>query len=482
MDSARTNHPQYSKNSSDLESNDQEKRSSQTLATQISTHSPSYVDDSQQARIEAALREEQAFVDHDLDKLLSELEMDATSAAADVCIAAMGADETPGVHSDNPASAEAIPDNSVKTSEDLPKRHDLETGSDNPVNSKRFSSSNQSDRSVNADAESDNSVNQPENLPDFQNEADDFDDPIKADRIKDDGSVKKSRTVSPYRDATFVRDLEALLASKPGDKFHGTSVVPTLPSSTSLPAGSTSSSPLGKPGAPSPFMLPIPPSLTALSKPVGTPRTKMRPWWRDFYLANPARSYRVPAEWRDTSDVLQVLYRHIALRTFGQVHSFSLNFAPDVEREARSQAAPIDWLHKRIARNLADQLGRAPQFHLVLEEAEQHRLHLHGEIQVSAEEAEAARKALRLAGGEWEEVRQHQAHTDADPDQGWASYIAKDLWRIGYTRSFLPRYGSPRSRYAITFEGSPFSSTMLLKQKSAEIYNEHRALTCGTTI
>jgi hypothetical protein len=204
----------------------------------------------------------------------------------------------------------------------------------------------------------------------------------------------------------------------------------------------------------------------------------MRPWWRDFYLANPARSYRVPAAWRDTSDVLQVLYRHIALRTFGPVHSFNLNLDPVVEKEAQSQTeiSTANWLHDRIARRLADQLGRTPQFHLVMEEAERHRLHLHGEIQIGTGETKNGRKALRLAGGEWDETRQHQAYTDVDPDQGWASYIGKDLWRIAYTRSFLARYGSPRSSYEITFAGSPFSSTMALKQKAAEIYNEHRVL------
>ncbi len=41
---------------------------------------------------------------------------------------------------------------------------------------------------------------------------------------------------------------------------------------------------------------------------------------------------------------------------------------------------------------------------------------------------------------------------------------------------FVLLYGSPRSGYSVTFSGSPVSSTNLLKQKSAELYNQHRSL------
>jgi hypothetical protein len=116
--SSRTNHSHYSENSSDRESNDQEKRPSQTLATQNNTHSPSYVDDLQQGRIEAARREEQAFVDaqraslveqsdpvspadpgnqivtsDDLDALLADFDMNPTPETAEEVIEAMSADD-----------------------------------------------------------------------------------------------------------------------------------------------------------------------------------------------------------------------------------------------------------------------------------------------------------------------------------------------------------------------------------------------------
>jgi hypothetical protein len=83
---------------------------------------------------------------------------------------------------------------------------------------------------------------------------------------------------------------------------------------------------------------------------------------------------------------------------------------------------------------------------------------------------------LRLAGGEWKVAPQHQTKTDADPDHGWASYIAEDIWRVGFTRSFLPRFRDARSNDAVTFTGSAISTTKLLGQRAAQLYSQHRAL------
>lgn len=326
------------------------------------------------------------------------------------------------------------------------------------------------------------------------------DDSLPKGASKDDSLPKKIRCPSPYRDAQFVRDLEALFASASAPKTAGSSVYsapspPTLstssasstpstgsmPSATSSPTTTSSPSlPLAKSagaGAASPLFLTTPPSLTGSISPAGRPSTKMKPWWRDQYLAAPARSYRVPAPWRDTSDQLQVLYRHLAIKEFGPVHSFSLNLKPKIEALARKQPDPAVWLHDRIARRLKQQFGRVPEFHLVIEEAEQHRLHVHGEIQIADKDAPAARKALRKAGGEWEKVRQHQAHTDTDPDCGWASYLAKDIWRVGYSRNFLPKFrrsGTKLSSFAITFKGNPITATKGLKARAAALYEEHR--------
>lgn len=163
-----------------------------------------------------------------------------------------------------------------------------------------------------------------------------------------DNQVKRTRPVSAFRDAAFMRDLEGLLSGALGVKPASTSVC--IPPSSS------------------PLAATLHPSITAIRK-VGTHRrTRVLPWWHHPFSASPARSYRVPAQWRDTSDILRVHYLHLALAEPGPVFSFSLNLHPDVEAKARSQDTSLDWLHRRIARRLNQALGRKVEFFMVLEE------------------------------------------------------------------------------------------------------------------
>jgi hypothetical protein len=217
-----------------------------------------------------------------------------------------------------------------------------------------------------------------------------------------------------------------------------------------------------------------------VTKPLFSHTSPYNPWWHENErpdLPTPARQYRSPAPWRDTSDYLKVTFRHIAMKLLGSVYTLNLNLSPEVEAKALSQAYPIGWLHRRTSHHLREALGRPVEFHLVAEQDDDGRLHLHGEFQIADTEATIARGALRKAGGKWDAAASNkQAWTQAEPDAGWLNYITGDLWRIGYTRNFLPRYGSPRSGYAITFKGGPTSSTKLLNQKAAEIYEAHRQL------
>jgi hypothetical protein len=249
-----------------------------------------------------------------------------------------------------------------------------------------------------------------------------------------DNLAKRDRPVSLWRDAAFLRNLEGFLASQALPSEDVTSVI----SSTLL--SPLTCHPLTK----------LAVSAGRAGKQGKSPRKPGASWWH-VLLAKSARQYRVPAAWRDTSFQLKVLYRHLALREFGEVHSFTLNLRPDIEALALTQSNPAGWFHDRLVRYLKSELGRSPEFHFVVEEAD-------------------------LAGGEWDKVRQHQAHTDVDPDQGWASYISKDLWKIRFTRDFLPQYGNPRSSYAIAFSGNPFSTTFLLGRKAAVLFKEHREL------
>jgi hypothetical protein len=288
------------------------------------------------------------------------------------------------------------------------------------------------------------------------NAATEFDTSPNFKSMQADKLAKPIRPVSLWRDAGFLRNLEAFLASQVRNAHGVTSV-----------------------SCPTPFTPSTYPSLTKLTDPkqeLGSRERRPKAAWWHVFLASPATNHRVPAEWRDTSDQLKVLYRHLALRTFGDVHSFTLNLRADIGLQARVQNNPVGWFHDRLVRYLEAELGRSPQFHFIAEEAEHHRLHFHGEIQCSSEEAVAVRGAFRLAGGEWAAVRQHQAHTEANPDQGWASYISKDLWKVRFTRDFLPRYGAPRSSYAVTFSGNAISTTRSLGREASDLYGKHRGL------
>ena len=81
--------------------------------------------------------------------------------------------------------------------------------------------------------------------------------------------------------------------------------------------------------------------------------------------------------------------------------------------------------------------------------------------------ASVARAALRKAGGEWPEARQHQAKAKADPDPGWISCVIKECWKhTPYMRGSL--------LFGVTFEGAVFSATRLVTQRAKELINIDR--------
>ena len=150
-------------------------------------------------------------------------------------------------------------------------------------------------------------------------------------------------------------------------------------------------------------------------------------FWRSRSF-NTIRSYRTPAEWRDLSDEFAVEWFHYGLQTLGSSAGFTLNLSPEIEAQIRFKGS--GWLFRRVRHYLQKALGRKPDFWFGLELSKTGRLHMHGELQVALDELVAVRKALRLAGGEWDKVRQHQAHTKPDASIVWANYGAKEAWRI----------------------------------------------------
>ncbi len=226
-----------------------------------------------------------------------------------------------------------------------------------------------------------------------------------ARRLRADRSGNEAHRASPYRDACFIREILA----RNGSAATGLSVCV---------------------GAPLP--------LSALSLPssLPSPTTARRPLrrWHDRYRAPTIIAHRVPPTWREASIYLRAEFAFLALQQLGPVAGFTLNLSPEIEAQARAKASPLDWLHRRIRRELKAALGRPVAFMAAIEETDDHlrRLHLHGVLQLDASnelEAACARKALRRAGGEWEHTRNKQAHIQTGIDAGWISYMLKGAWK-----------------------------------------------------
>jgi hypothetical protein len=195
----------------------------------------------------------------------------------------------------------------------------------------------------------------------------------------------------------------------------------------------------------------------------------------------------LPAEWRDATFELRLMFACWALRQSGPVHFFSARLRDDTEEKARTKKNPLKWLRKRVLAELKKFLGRKVKGVFTLEDDEHHRIHLHGELQFSAEEAEVARKAIRRACGEWpvegdrprgcpawvpNMPRQHQVQTQFEPDHGCSCYMAKDFWRARpLMRKMLA--GSHLSR--LSFDCKPLSVTEEVRERAETLYNQWRA-------
>ena len=232
--------------------------------------------------------------------------------------------------------------------------------------------------------------------------------------------------------------------------FRTSSVTMPLPSSISLPwyDGSPISQPKNVESQPS--LIPL-----AFEKFIASKTTA-----RESQMI----ASRTPALWRDLTPWMQMLYRHFAAGQLGTLYNLTLNLDVRIEALARVQTSAAAWLQKRMARELRKALpGEQPTFFFVVEQVNGYRhMHLHGEIVTG--NVEAARKALRLAAGEWTRARQHQAHTKLDPNPGWVSYAAKD--NIYNGRNNLPIQRN--------FCGDAEASTHNLTRAAQDLYDADR--------
>lgn len=190
-------------------------------------------------------------------------------------------------------------------------------------------------------------------------------------------------------------------------------------------------------------------------------------------------TYHRPAHWREVSPWLKAFYWHEAMIELGPVHAFTLNLNDQIEGKARTAESAARFLHKRIAHHLKAAFpDSAPTFWFALERTDNlhDRLHLHGEV-VSLD-GKKVRQALRLAAGEWESVRQHQAHLSPSPDIGWIGYTQKHhIWN--------KRAGKGRTSKLLAslrgFDGSATARTLNVNRMAQELYERDRSLVSGVS-
>jgi hypothetical protein len=184
-------------------------------------------------------------------------------------------------------------------------------------------------------------------------------------------------------------------------------------------------------------------------------------------LKNLVAKYTAPAQWRDVSDPLRLLYLHHACTSSGPTIAFSLNLSPKIEEKARQQKSAAGWLLRRIMRE-PGHLDR-PFVWFVLEETDEGRLHLHGEIVGPEHAVSLLREALRRAGS-IEKARgwAKQADLVLDATEGWTAYLGK--------RMALARKPNARSRYVFdrSFSGDWIAASQPVKRLAKRLFEADR--------
>ncbi|GLQ82008.1 hypothetical protein GCM10007881_55290 [Mesorhizobium huakuii] len=265
---------------------------------------------------------------------------------------------------------------------------------------------------------------------------------------------------SPYRDAAFRHVFQGLDALEELEEDGATSVTVLLP----LPSPST----------------PTATSSPSTATPTPYVRESLSPkdaacherFWQSFSVYTGLAAHDVPAVWRDLSDLSTLEWFHHSLRHTGPVHSFTLNLSPDIDRLARTKRSAVKWLSRRIDRQLKLALGRPIDFWFAVEltqEGQPRRLHCHGELQIASSDSLCVRKALRIAGGEWEEARQFQAHTRPAPNVGWSHYV-RGLSVLSGVVPYRGRFKNMKR----PINGDWFASTNAVRSAASSLYTARR--------
>lgn len=179
------------------------------------------------------------------------------------------------------------------------------------------------------------------------------------------------------------------------------------------------------------------------------------------------------ALWRDVSPLVKITSCARAIAERQSPWAWSLRVAPSfIENEQN----PLDYVYRRLARNLRKELRRDCDFFAVVHISSPtgDEFHLHGVIDLLPSELHAARAAMKAAGGLWRRKSpasgnqvKFEALTDAD---GWADYCLRE-------RSKAARWlKEHRARINPLAKGSPQTEaiTQPLRSAGKELYEHDR--------
>lgn len=107
--------------------------------------------------------------------------------------------------------------------------------------------------------------------------------------------------------------------------------------------------------------------------------------------------------------------------------TFSLNFAPDLERRLLRSTDPKDMMRRRLMAAFSDEGIHHPVLAFVLEINQERRLHLHGIIAATGFDSAKLSPALRKAGGVMtgRPLATQERVTEAWSPSGWCNYMNK---------------------------------------------------------
>ncbi|MBN8180070.1 hypothetical protein [Roseibium aggregatum] len=185
-----------------------------------------------------------------------------------------------------------------------------------------------------------------------------------------------------------------------------------------------------------------------------------------------------PKPWRDSYLITKLFFAHLAVVESGKGFAVTVNLSPEVEAAARnSPDGALNYIRRRIARRLRDVAGISELWWFAIEETDEGRLHLHGEVSCEPDENTKAnvRCQLRKAGGEWKTTRQHQIQLKPITNYGWYTYATK---RTQMTENIhrKSRFRQGAKRYLLpSFNGLGATMSNTTREAAKRLYEEARS-------